>query len=178
METNVNFPVLYNKTSNGSIYKWHIWTDGPYIKTKFGLIDGKQQLNIKKVTAKSLGRSNETTPEEQAVIEARSQWKVKLDKGYKENKKDSKQKVDVLPMLAKEYNKHHSKIEFPAYIQPKLDGLRCMAFYQNGELCLISRRGKKFNLPHLFTEIKKSTSKTNDFGWGALHSRGNISNNY
>jgi len=152
-ETNKQFPELYGRSGNGSIHKWLVWTEGSWIFTEFGLIDGKLQTAKKQAEAKSLGRSNETTPEEQAVFEARSMWNLKIDKGYKTTEKEAKEGTVFLPMLAKEFDKHGKKIKYPCSIQPKLDGLRCMAFWDGDELRMISRRGKDFDLPHLSKEL-------------------------
>ena len=52
--------------------------------------------------------------------------------------------MEIKPMLAHKYNP--DKIQYPAYIQPKLDGVRCI-FTKDGAF---SRTGKQFkNLRHI-----------------------------
>lgn len=51
----------------------------------------------------------------------------------------------IAPMLAKEYKKGQ-KLENPIFLQPKLDGIRCLAYISGGEVTLISRQN---NLPHI-----------------------------
>tara|TARA_Y100001973_G_scaffold43664_1_gene65012 strand:+ start:90 stop:944 length:855 start_codon:yes stop_codon:yes gene_type:complete len=55
----------------------------------------------------------------------------------------------IKPMLAHKYNPE--KADYPAYIQPKLDGVRCV-FTKNGAY---SRTGKEFmNVEHIKNELK------------------------
>ena len=55
----------------------------------------------------------------------------------------------IKPMLAHKYNPE--KANYPAYIQPKLDGVRCV-FTKNGAY---SRTGKEFmNVDHIKNELK------------------------
>ena len=60
----------------------------------------------------------------------------------------------IKPMLAHKYNP--DKADYPAYIQPKLDGVRCV-FTQNGAY---SRTGKEFkNVDHLKQALKPFFAK-------------------
>ena len=59
--------------------------------------------------------------------------------------------IVVRPMLAKTFDielynstKKAYKIPFPAYIQRKLDGIRCISYLKNDEVILESRTGSKF----------------------------------
>jgi hypothetical protein len=55
------------------------------------------------------------------------------------------EKVEALkPMLANDYHKQKSKLQFPAFIQPKLDGYR-MIYDSKNEL-ITSRQGKHFDI--------------------------------
>lgn len=74
------------------------------------------------VYAKNMGKKNETTPEEQARLEMNSIEQKKIDKGYA--KPGTKSKVLPQPMLAHKFKEYEDKIDFPAFIQPKLDGNR------------------------------------------------------
>ena len=56
----------------------------------------------------------------------------------------------IKPMLAHKYNP--DKADYPAYIQPKLDGVRCV-FTRDGAY---SRTGKEFkNVDHIKKALKK-----------------------
>lgn len=130
------------------------------ITTVYGLIDGKQTTLTKDVnTGKNIGKKNETTPFEQAIVEANAKWSGQKDKGYTESKKEaeSPSTLRVSPMLAKEYSKDGKKIKYPAMIQPKLDGVRCLAsLNKDGEVYLVSREGKEWHhLNHIRGDLKK-----------------------
>ena len=57
-------------------------------------------------------------------------------------------------MLAHRYDKHSKKVKFPAYIQPKLDGTRCIAYQQDGVMKAFTRNGKPYNtIPHILEEL-------------------------
>lgn len=150
------FPVLYKKTSAGNFQYWLIKVDGDgdyaYYESEYGQLHGvAQYAKVDIFEGKNIGKANETNCYEQAFIEARSIWNKKKDSGYTENKQG--ESSVVLPMLAQRFDQHGHKIEFPCYIQPKLDGIRCLATGQN----LQSRRGKSFNssLQHLLPIVRQ-----------------------
>jgi DNA ligase-1 len=140
------FPTLYNETEVRKIIEWSIsvqWIDNiPTIVTVFGYGDGKKQTTMLKILhGKNIGRSNQTTPYEQALSEAKSKWEKKQLENYRQNVNDDKQ---LLPMLAHKYVDHKHKIVWPAYGQSKLNGVRCLAFIENDTVLYISRKGKTY----------------------------------
>lgn len=147
-------PTLYKFASSGKTQEWTIAAyekdhgNAIYI-TAYGQTGGAIQLTSVDITeGKNIGKSNETTPYEQAVSEAESKWKKQLDKGYCV---DAPQKVvDTSPMLAKSYDKEKKKVTFPCFFQPKLDGMRCIASKISGKVKMVSRKGKPIDtLPHI-----------------------------
>lgn len=119
-------PTLYKRTSTGAAQQWTMIVDGDKYWTEYGQVDGKIQ-STKPTTAspKNVGRSNETTAEEQALSEAQSKWQKKVDKDYHEDIKDI-DKFQFEPMLAKKVGKQGHKLEGDGvYVSPKLDGIRC-----------------------------------------------------
>lgn len=169
----MNLPTLYKKTSTGKIQMWEIeayGSNGPtgaaFIKTVYGHLDGGKQTASETITeGKNVGKANATTPLEQAMAEAQSQWEKKLKKGYVQNLRDAEQnKIDtnaitggVEPMLAHSYEKQGYKISFPAYVQPKLDGHRCIAIIQDGKCTLWSRTRKPITgVPHIARELERA----------------------
>lgn len=156
------FPRLYDIALNK---KLKIWEISVYkkdkiaeIKSIYGYENGKMQEFIKQVKlGKNIGRKNETTPYEQAILEAKSKWNKKIKEGMKTNKKEltkreniKKRHRDIHPMLAVDYNKRNRDIKFPCFVQPKLDGVRCIA--QND--FLTSRNVKEFvGLFHIKKEL-------------------------
>ena len=152
------FPVLYHKGSNGSIRQWQVWSDGPDIVTCHGQYQGKLQISRKTATAKNVGKANATTPEIQARIEAEAMYTHKLTRKYSLSIVECEQRL-MLPMLAHSFEKKKKKVVYPAFIQPKLDGVRCLAhvigWNDDGTAIvqLLTRGGKQWDIPHLAIEI-------------------------
>ena len=152
-------PTLYKRTSTGAIQTWRIDVEGSTLIATYGQKGGKLQTARDTITVgKNLGKTNETTPEQQAALEARSQWERKAKKGYVQNVDDaSSGTVDadfiaggVNPMLAHSFAKQGHKIVYPAHTQPKLDGHRCIATRRNGVWTLWSRTRKPITgVPHI-----------------------------
>lgn len=145
----MNFPKLYKRSSTGKVVEWTISVTKNIIKVTYGEVGGKLQSINKTITGKNIGKSNETTDNEQAIIEARSEWQKQLDrKGYSQESDPTR---PISPMLAQDYFKHSHKINWPCYAQPKLDGFRCL--FINGNL--ISRQNKIITtLDHIKEKIK------------------------
>ncbi|MEJ2027139.1 MAG: aconitase family protein, partial [Limibacillus sp.] len=95
-----------------------------------------QTVWTNKVEGKNIGRSNETTPQEQAEKEARAAWQKKLDRKYSLTPEEARETV-FLPMLAHNWRKQKRYPEFPLDVQPKLDGVRCIAHRDNGKVKLM-----------------------------------------
>lgn len=160
------FPTLYKRNSNGSIQEWTVRVSKSTITTVFGQKDSLSlQTTAETIAAgKNIGRANETTPDQQALAEATSRWEKKAKKGYVETLSAAKSGkvnaafitggVDV--MLAQKYRDHAAKITFPAYTQPKLDGIRCVAILDNGVCTLWTRTRKPIlGVPHVIAAIEK-----------------------
>lgn len=106
------------------------------------------------VAGKNIGRANETSPADQAVLEAQSRVSKQLDKGYVENQADAALPItdasgNKKPMKAKKVGEVEITDWDTVYMQPKLDGHRCT--WQNGQL--LSGNGKPIDLPHIVEEI-------------------------
>ena len=151
----MNLPTLYGRSTNGKIKQWNISVlqmgDGTcYIETEHGYETGKKQIDQRFVgEGKNIGRANETTIYEQACSEARSAHSRKKDSGYVEDKNNIPSESDgmFLPMLAHRYDKHSKKINFPCWVQPKLDGVRMIAKKEGGVVTMWSRKGKVIDIP-------------------------------
>lgn len=162
-ENSYNPPILYKLTSNEQIQEWQISVSNNIIKREYGLQNGKKQVNNEVIkVGKNIGRSNETTPEQQAKCEAEAEWNKKLAKDYfldVEHARVQQHRLakegGYLPMLAQEYKKHAGKyLKFPCYVQPKLDGIRCIATKYDGQVDLWFRSGKAIRtLPHINEQL-------------------------
>lgn len=157
---------LYKLDSKGKVRILTVSTDKGKLMQESGLLDGKRVTHISTSKPKNVGRSNETNATEQAVLEAESKLKKKLDEGYFETIKEAENEVVVLPMLAKSYGDEQHKIDWStAYVQPKLDGQRCL----KNDVQMISRQGKQIKtLPH----IEKTFPHIDDYFDGELYSHG------
>lgn len=156
---------LYALNKDGSYQQWKVFTDGEKVIVEFGKLDGKLQYKETVCTPKNVGRANETTAEQQAELEAISKWEKQVRLGYVENMEDCEQGVDLLPMLVHDYLKRGKALKLPCWILRKLDGLRLLVVFQNGEPKFISRGNKSYPIQgklleqlrsfHLTTGIKQ-----------------------
>jgi len=142
----IALPTLYSRTSTGAIQQWSVEVDGNRFRVTSGQIDGKKVVNEwTTCVSMNVGRSNETSPNEQAQLEALSKWEKKKKTGYTTDiNLVDKCITYVEPMLAKKYGQ--VKFTFPVYTQPKLDGMRCIV-REDG---MWSRTGKPIlSAPHI-----------------------------
>lgn len=150
----MKLPTLYKK-SKSAWEQWTIYTgedqDGAYFEIEYGQLNGAMQYKRNYTVGKNKGRSNETTPLKQAELEANSRWNKQRDKQYVEDMND---KPAILPMLAHKLKDKLNKVVFPCFIQPKLDGIRCLAYLENDKIVLRSRNNKDFYIPHLVQSLE------------------------
>lgn len=148
---------LYKKDSKGKIREWTICTIDDELIQKSGIVDGKLVEHNKLCKPKNVGKSNSTTGSEQAILEMESLIKSKLSEGYFKTKDEAENEMVILPMLASDYNKFSKKIDWNnCYVQPKLDGMRCLAIIEDGQVILKSRDGKIIeNMDHIKNELSK-----------------------
>lgn len=171
----INFPELYKKTSTGAIQFWTISVQqlpenfhgkpASVIETGYGQLDTRNPQVTKDIIlkGKNVGKKNETSVFQQAQAEAQAKWEKQKKKGYVESIEVAQaEEIDALieggisPMLAHKYSDHSSKIVFPAFVQPKLDGIRCIAVLKDGKCTLWSRTRKPItSMPHIIAEIEK-----------------------
>lgn len=147
IEFGIELPVLYHQGKKGDIYSWRVFTENDNLVTEYGLVDGEKQVAPKACEGKNIGRSNETTPEKQAQLEAIALWKNKRDRKYAESIEEASEEL-IRPMLASDFEKRKGKkkngVSYPAYTQPKLDGVRALAYYDGDHWEVISRSGKSW----------------------------------
>lgn len=142
---------LYKKDSKGKLRVWKIYVENDEIIEQYGLIDGKHAESRKIATPKNVGRSNETSGAEQAVLEMNSKIAEKLSKDYFATVKEVENTVVMLPMLATAFAKVENKIDWSScMVQPKLDGMRA---FNEGKFT--SRTGKDIpTMNHILNETK------------------------
>lgn len=126
MMTEIN-KTVYKTDSKGKVRVLTISTSQGNLTQESGLLGGKLVARTSLSKSKNVGRSNETTPQEQAILEAESKLKKKLDEGYFNTIKEAQERVVILPMLAKSFESEKDKIDWAnVFVQPKLDGMRCL----------------------------------------------------
>lgn len=150
-------PTLYAISKKGQLrtYKIHVEHHLRYsilVTSKQITENGKWQVDSYKFTeGVNIGKSNETTFSQQASLKASSMWRSLLDKGFTVSKPNTMYNTDangcMKPMLASSFNEKN--IKFPCLVQPKYDGVRCLLFEKDGEIQILSRKGKSYNIPHL-----------------------------
>lgn len=173
------FPVLFAKTKTGSV-KWyeievHHFKDHSEVRRTYAAkIGGKAQTDTKTIDeGVNIGKSNETTIQQQAENVARSYYNAKRDDGYKtkeelgltinedgtykfaeEIKHNTDASGNIKPMLAEGFDER--LIRFPCYAQPKFNGLRSVTHYHHTEgIQIKSRSGKPYYIDRVESEVIK-----------------------
>jgi DNA ligase-1 len=158
----VNTKTLYQKAKTGKIHYWKAWPEGSKVIVEHGEYGGKPIINKYTAEATNVGRSNERTPEQQAIFEINALYKKRLDKKYCTTIKEAK-KGKYLPMTAQsgEIRSKRNKIVYPAYVQRKYNGLRCMANWRETSnknrtpyLYLMSRGNKEYIVKHIRAQLE------------------------
>lgn len=154
------YPTLYkNKSKMGKISKWDVkimhGSDGTTmsIVVSFGEIDGKQQTHVTEITK---GKANRSILQ-QTILEANSKWNEKKNRdGYSEmpTPTPTTPTTTIRPMLATTASLEKPKIKFPAFVQRKYDGIRCIAHFIKDENRVILESRKGLNFP-FFEHIKR-----------------------
>lgn len=126
------FPLLYRRSPNGSLNKRTYMFDGNQLYSITGVHEAKySKLDVK---LNSSGRALH----QQAYIIARASYIKNRDKGYSLDPDSA-----VAPtrfMLGKSSNE--TVITYPAFVNPKYDGVRCRAVIENGKVVMYTRGGK------------------------------------
>jgi DNA ligase-1 len=143
---------LVKRRSDGGIQEWSIEVTDSAFRVTSGKQGGKQKVNEwTYCVGKNKGKSNETTDEEQARVQAKAKWDKKLAADYALDVDSVDDLGFVKPMLAKDWKDYGDKVEFPVYAQPKLDGIRCIATKDG----LKTRTGKDIvSVPHIFESLQ------------------------
>ncbi len=143
---------LFKRATNGKTTEWTIETNGNKYRTISGYTDGQKTTSKwTVVSGKNVGRSNETTADEQAKKDAQSLIQKKLDGGYYEDINSINTEKFFKPMLANKWEDYKDGIIYPLYSQPKLDGIRCIVTKHG----MFSRHGEKIvSAPHIMNSLK------------------------
>lgn len=141
---------LYHKDNNDNIRMWKMEAEGDKIRSVSGVKGGQFVTSSWKTChPKNIGKVNETSGVEQALIEITAEYKKKEDRKYFRSEAEITGNTKFLqPMLA---GKYEGDINSVVFTQPKLDGARCV-ISKNG---MFSRSGKEFvSTPHIFKSLE------------------------
>lgn len=150
----MKLPILYSRTAKGAVNTWECWTEGADVCCRWGQMGGTMQTSRFTCEPKNVGKKNATTAEEQAVKEAQALHVKQQKKKYNTSIESAGETVRVKPMLAKAYEDRKGKIKFPVTVQPKLDGVRCLAYRVDGKVVLQSRGGDFYDVEHIRSELE------------------------
>jgi ATP-dependent DNA ligase len=147
-----------NKAGGEKYWRLHIVKDGSdyYTQTEWYQIS-KTGRETKRQTSEpyyaaptNVGRSNERNSEQQAEFELDAVIKKQKDKGFRA--KGERKNVRPMPMLAHKFSDHKGKMDFPVYVQPKLNGMRMLFDGETGW-----SRGNKEVIPEVIQHLKFDT---------------------
>lgn len=150
----MSLPTLYIHDSNGKERQWSVHTEGAEVVVRYGQVGKKITEKRTTAKAKNLGKSNETTPEQQAVLEAESKHRQQIEReDYNENIHLAGKQLR--PMLARDYRKVGHQVDWADQIwmvQPKLNGLRLVYGERHADVLpceLLTRKGEVYQVPHI-----------------------------
>lgn len=139
---------LFKQSSKGAVNQWKVFAVGNKITVEYGQVEGKLRTKDTFASGKNVGKSNETTDSEQAVLEAEAKWEKQVKKGYVED--PSGERSVFLPMKVEAYfkGKMKDKIEFPATVSRKLNGVNGEARRRKDDsIVQLSRGGDEYPSP-------------------------------
>ena len=146
---------LFKRNKNKSVNQWQCFAEGADVVTVYGKVGGKLMTERYTAEGKNAGKKNETTPEQQAILEVESKYRHQIDrKGYAENLDEAETVIKDGVMLAHDAVKisHKKYLIFPADAQPKLDGVRCRikrdSSVENG-FTAYSRENTEYVMPNM-----------------------------
>jgi DNA ligase-1 len=156
-------PTLYKRSNTGAVLVWYIEVQDNKHRTHSG-----QQGGVITITewtsckAKNIGKANATTDTEQALKDAQSKWKKKIDR---EQFVEDISQIDthkyIQPMLAQPFEERVEELNFKekVWVQCKLNGARCIATKDG----LFSRKGSVWqSVPHINNALKDFFNKYPD----------------
>ena len=156
---------IFKKDTKGRIRQLEIWASRGFLYQKSGLVGGKMVTHSKLCKAKNIGKTNYRSAEDQAVAQKDALIAKKLRKDYFTTDMAAKASNIILPMLAYDYFKHTGKItKSNMALQPKLDGVRCLMFYNATDKTIVAKTRENVVIKHvdhikneLLTTLKNQT---------------------
>lgn len=149
----MQYPKLYKINKTGTIQEFSISTIDSKVIVTWGVLGGKMQTKETVCSSCNIGKSNQTSPHEQALLEAQSKWDKKLKSGYTQD--SSAVAPPRLPMKVKSYPDQIKNVLFPCISTPKLNGINGLFILEQSTLSLYSRGGNHYPVPpHLIPWVE------------------------
>lgn len=143
---------LYKRDKNNRIRIWTIDYDDKSYWTISGIYpDGKMQKTAPTfVEQKNVGKSNETSLEQQVLNEVNSKIQYQINEGFTYEIPNEEKRFEV--SLANKYQDRleKGKLDFPYIVESKIDGVRSYIKLVDGDIRMFSRKHKEFvACPHI-----------------------------
>lgn len=143
---------LYKRDKKGKVRAWTIEHDAVSYWTISGIHpDGKMTKTAPTfVEQKNVGKANETSLEQQVLNEVASKIQYQIDQGFTYEIPSEEKRFEI--SLANKYQDRieKNKLDFPYFVEPKLDGVRCYIKMVDGVIRMFSRKHKEFvACPHI-----------------------------
>lgn len=151
---------LYKVDNKNKIRVWNIDTIGSSVIIEHGIIDGKMITEEYDAEPKNIGKANETTGTEQAILEAQSRYDKQLRLGYfttieeaQKNKDTYKpMKLDhIIDTKTGELTKYYYDLPDIVLVSRKRDGVYNTCYIEKH--IIFQSRGNITYDPMLFTEM-------------------------
>jgi len=142
---------LYKKsTKTDKIHFWSVRVEmapdlvGAILIREAGEMGGKVKINHKLIDkGNNIGRSNEKSPYELAVFKANKMVKDHYEDNYHFSLDDVDNPIEFIkPMLAEPLDA--TKLVFPCYAQPKMNGVRCFSLRHLNDPTMWSRERNEY----------------------------------
>jgi len=149
----IEFPALYSRDSSKNIRVWYMQVEDNKHRTISGVKDGQLVCSDWTIVyGKNLGKTNETSDEQQAIKEVNAKYKKQKKSGYFEKIENIDQKSFINPMLAKSLKDHPVDFSSGKYlVQCKLNGVRAIISKEG----IFSRTGESYlSCPHIEKQLE------------------------
>lgn len=173
---------LLKQTADEGVQEWDVRVEARENGTADIVIHHGRQGGVKQVirdniaVGKNPGKKNATTPLQQAVKEAEARYKAQTQRHhYATNVADSAASRALAPMLAESFGDYVNIVDWQqAFVQPKLDGHRCLARNEGGEIRLYSRKGTLIETMGHIQEVLRNVLQPGETLDGELFVHGDI----
>jgi DNA ligase-1 len=134
---------LYKENTRGSPMMWWVGFDlqTHELLLTHGHVDGAIRTDRTRVVVNQSGRNLH----QQSTLEVQQRYNLKFREGYRPIGASAPE-IDE-PMLAAKWEPDKTRLDFPVGIQPKIDGIRCLARKTGSNLIRYRSRGNR-EYPH------------------------------